>query len=65
MYVCKKKAVDFVRRKFGWKRDECMAIGDGKSDLCMFAACGLSLGYQTDIADIRIENLSDVLMYTD
>jgi len=65
MYVCKIKAVDYVRRRFGVKRRECMAIGDGKSDRCLFRACGLSLGYKNDIADVRIENLSEVLMHID
>jgi len=64
LYVCKKKAVNFIRRKFKCKRDECLAIGDGKNDRCMFDSCGLSLGYQTDIAPQRIESLSEVLMYT-
>ena len=65
MEVCKKRAVDSVRRKFGWKRDECVAIGDGKSDKCLFEKCGLSIGYKNDLADIRIETLSEVLIYVD
>jgi len=64
LYVCKKKAVNFICRKFKCKSDECIAVGDGKSDSCMFKSCGLSLGYQTDIALKRIESLSEILMYT-
>jgi len=65
MYVCKKKAVDYVRKRFGWKHEECMGIGDGKSDQCMFRACGRSLGYKNDMGNIRIESLPEVLIHVD
>lgn len=64
LYVCKKKAVNFIRKKFGCTRDECIGIGDGKSDCCMFEACGLSLGYHTDIATKRLDSLSEILVYS-
>jgi HAD superfamily phosphoserine phosphatase-like hydrolase len=65
MYVCKRKAVEFVRKRFGMKEDECMAVGDGKSDKCMFDACGCGLGYGTDMTNRRIESLCEVLMYVE
>ena len=66
MYVCKKKAVSYLQRRMNAKKGECLAIGDGKSDKCLFENCGLSLGYQTDeFGDERIENLSEVLIYAD
>jgi len=42
MFVCKKAAVKYLQRKLGVKKGECLAIGDGKSDACLFANCGRS-----------------------
>lgn len=64
-YVCKKRAVEFFCRKFRIKPSECVAVGDGKSDRCMFGICGTSLGFGTDLAKQRIGSLSEVLMYVD
>ncbi len=66
MWVCKKKATQKLLRKLGVKKDESAAVGDGKSDRCLFEACGLSLGYQTKKwGDKKIGNLSEVLVYAD
>lgn len=64
-YVCKGKAVRYMLRKFKLNKNEALAIGDGKSDLCMFKACGASLGLRTDNGNERINNLSEVLLYVD
>ncbi|MFH1546585.1 MAG: HAD-IB family phosphatase, partial [Patescibacteria group bacterium] len=66
MWVCKKKAVQRLLRKLGVKKDETVAVGDGKSDRCLFEASGLSLGYRTKkLGDEQIENLSEVLVFAD
>jgi glucosyl-3-phosphoglycerate synthase len=64
MLVCKKKAVANLQRKIGVKKAECLAIGDGKSDRCLFESCGTSLGYRIDkLGDFKIESLNEVLLY--
>jgi len=65
MEVCKRRAVDYVRKRFGFSRDECLCVGDGKSDRCMFQACGCSLGYQANIGDRQIGSLSEVLVHVE
>ena len=49
------------------KPEECIAVGDGKSDECLFRACGLSLAYKplTSIGDVNILNLAEVLIYAE
>ncbi|MBP7113925.1 MAG: HAD-IB family phosphatase [Candidatus Peribacteraceae bacterium] len=64
-YVCKRQAVKYFQKRFAIKPEECIAVGDGKSDACMFKASGTALGFHTDIAPQRIEQLSEVLMYLD
>jgi len=54
-------------RKLDVKPEECIAVGDGKSDECLFRACGLSLAYKTrlPIGDVKITDLSEVLIYAE
>ena len=64
-YVCKAKAVRYMLRRFKIAKDEAIAVGDGKSDACMFKTCGTSLGFRANATDKRIDQLSEVLMYAD
>jgi phosphoserine phosphatase SerB len=63
--LCKSDAAKELMNRFGVKPEECIAVGDGKNDACLFKACGLSLAYKpkTKIGDIRITNLAEVLVY--
>ncbi|MBI3331757.1 HAD-IB family phosphatase [Candidatus Peregrinibacteria bacterium] len=65
MYVCKGKAVERVRKKFKCTKEECVAVGDGKGDRCMFDACGVPFGYKHDVTKKRINHLSEILAYLD
>lgn len=49
------------------KLEECIAVGDGKSDECMFRACGLSLAYRTEqpIGDITITDMTEILVHAE
>ncbi|MFH0836762.1 MAG: HAD-IB family phosphatase [Candidatus Aenigmatarchaeota archaeon] len=65
--ICKADAVKELMEKLNVKSEECIAVGDGKSDECLFRACGLSLAYKpiTSIGDVRILNLAEVLIYAE
>jgi phosphoserine phosphatase len=63
--ICKSDAAGELMKKLEVKPEECVAVGDGKNDACIFKACGLSLAYKpkTKIGDIKITNLAEVLIY--
>ena len=65
--ICKADAAKELMEKLNVKPEECIAVGDGKSDECLFRACGLSLAYKplTSIGDIKILNLAEVLIYAE
>ncbi len=65
--ICKADAAKELMKKLNVKPEECIAVGDGKSDECLFRACGLSLAYKpiTSIGDVRILNLAEVLIYAE
>lgn len=64
LYIDKGKVVRRLCRELGIKKENVLSVGDGKSDKGMFDASGLSLGYQTySVGDIKIESLSEVLIY--
>ena len=65
--ICKADAAKELMKKLNVKSEECIAVGDGKSDECLFRACGLSLAYKplSSIGDIRILNLAEVLIYAE
>ena len=65
--VCKADAAKELMKKLNVKPEECIAVGDGKSDECLFRACGLSLAYKpkSPIGDITITNLSEILIYAE
>ncbi len=67
MIICKAEATKELMKKLNVKAEECIALGDGKSDACLFRACGLSLAYKpvTPIGDVRILNLAEVLIYAE
>jgi len=65
--ICKSDAAKELMKKFKVKPEECIAVADGKSDDCLFRACGLSLAYRPEepIGDIKITNMSEVLIYAE
>ena len=65
--ICKADAAKELMKKLNVKPEESIAVGDGKSDECLFRACGLSLAYKplTSIGDIKILNLAEVLIYAE
>lgn len=66
LYIDKAKAVRSLCKQLGIKKENVLSIGDGKSDLGMFEASGLSLGYRTHaIGDHKIECMSEVLVYAE
>ena len=54
-------------KKLDVKPEESIGVGDGKSDECLFRACGFSLAYKPliSIGDIKILNLAEVLIYAE
>jgi HAD superfamily phosphoserine phosphatase-like hydrolase len=65
--LCKGDALKELMENLGVKPEECIAVGDGKSDRCMFLASGLSLAYRPliPVGDVRIQNLAEVLIHAD
>ena len=65
--ICKADSVKELMNKFSVKPEECIAVGDGNSDECLFRACGLSLAYRPKIkmGDIIITNLTEILIYAE
>ena len=65
--LCKNDAAKELMKKLNVGPEECVAVGDGKSDECLFRACGLSLAYKPHISvgDVEILNLAEVLIYAE
>ncbi len=65
--ICKADAAKELMKKLDVKPEECIAVGDGKSDECLFRICGLSLAYKpkSPIGDIKITNLTEILIYAE
>ncbi|MBI2548680.1 HAD-IB family phosphatase [Candidatus Woesearchaeota archaeon] len=62
--ICKAEAAKELMRRMNVQREECVAVGDGQSDECLFNACGFSIAYQPviPIGDITIMNLAEILV---
>ncbi len=65
--ICKADASKELMKRLSVKPEESIAVADGKSDECLFRACGLSLALEPDqpAGDIRISNLAEVLIYAE
>ncbi len=65
--ICKGDSAKELMRHLNVSPEECIAVGDGKSDQCLFRVCGLSLLYNSSfpIGDIKITNMSEVLIYAE
>jgi len=65
--ICKADAAKELMKRINVNPEECVAVGDGKSDQCLFRACGFSLIYRTKkpIGDVRITNMSEILIYVE
>ncbi len=65
--ICKADAARELMKKLHVKPEECIAVGDGESDECLFRACGCSLVYRPTrpMGDIRILNLAEVLIHAE
>lgn len=65
--ICKFNASKELMKRLNALPEECIAVADGKSDECLFRACGLSLAYRPTkkIGDITISNLAEVLIYAE
>ncbi len=61
--ICKREKLGALAKKFGLKLEECIAVGDGQSDKCMFEAAGLSIskGRKSD-TDLWVKNLTEILV---
>ncbi|HLD89393.1 MAG TPA: HAD-IB family phosphatase [Candidatus Nanoarchaeia archaeon] len=65
--ICKNEAIKQLAEMLSVKLEECVAVGDSKSDSCMFDVAGMSMsiGKNKLNADIKIKNLSEVLVNVD
>lgn len=64
--ICKKEKLADISKKYGLELEKCVAVGDGKSDRCMFEAAGLSISKGKMLnADLCIKNLAEVLVVVD
>jgi len=65
--ICKADAANELMKKLNVKPEECIAVGDGKSDECLFRVAGLSLAYKpiVPVGDIKINNLAEILIYAE
>ncbi len=65
--ICKSDAAKELMKRLNVKPEECIAVADGKTDGCLFKACGLSLAYKPEvpIGDIKITNLSEILIHAE
>ena len=64
--ICKREKLIELSKKYNLGLEECVAVGDGKSDKCMFEASGLSISKGKKInADLCIKNLAEVLVMVD
>ena len=64
--ICKREKLKELSKKAGLKLEECIAVGDGQSDKCMFEAAGLSIskGRRLD-TDLWVKNLTEILVMID
>ncbi len=65
--ICKADAAKELMKKLKVRAEECIAVGDGESDACLFRASALSLALSpvVPIGDIHISNLAEVLIYAE
>ncbi len=65
--LCKSDAVADLMKHLNVQTEECIAVGDGKSDECLFRRVGLSLSYRSlkPIGDVKINHLAEVLLYAE
>ncbi|GAB1401573.1 hypothetical protein MASR1M68_04840 [Elusimicrobiota bacterium] len=65
--ICKADAANELMEKLEVKPEECIAVGDGRSDECLFRASGLALAYKSNqkMGDISISHLSEILIYAE
>ncbi len=65
--ICKSDAAKELMKRLNVKPEESIAVGDGKTDECLFRSCGLSLAYNSKLplGDIKITNLTEILIYAD
>lgn len=47
--------------------DEIIVVADGKSDACLFRACGLAVAYKPiqPLGDIQIEHMTQILIHAE
>lgn len=64
--LCKRQKLIELAKKNRLKLEECVAIGDGQSDKCMFEVAGLSISNGKLInSDLNIRNLAEILVMVD
>ncbi len=65
--LCKHDAAKLMMEKFAVSQEESISVADGKSDKCMFKACGLAILYNSEIllGDVKITHMSEVLIYAE
>lgn len=65
--ICKADATNELMEKLDVRPEECVAVGDGRSDECLFRASGLALAYKSKqkMGDISISHLSEILIYAE
>jgi phosphoserine phosphatase len=65
--ICKAEAVAAIMAELHVKAEQCIAVGDGRSDECMFRACGLALAYRPEIpiGDVTITDMTEILIHAE
>ena len=65
--ICKSDAAKELMKRLNVRPEECIAVADGKTDECLFKACGLSLAYKpiAPVGDVKILNLAEILIYAE
>ncbi len=61
--ICKREKLGEIAMKYGLSLEQCIAIGDGQSDRCMFKAAGLSISKGKKLnTDLCVKNLTEILV---
>ncbi len=65
--ICKAEAAKKLMEKYQISSEQCIAVADGKSDACLFRACGLAVAYKPlhPLGDIQIEHMTQVLIHAE
>ncbi len=65
--ICKADAAKKLMEQYQVSPEQCIAVANGKSDACLFRACGLALAYNPlqPLGDIQIKHMTQVLIHAE